>query len=274
MWNPPTGPPNDVPLRPADVRREIAQAVDAARARDRELRAHVAVLARRGIEAAGEVEDATGDAAEARKLAKRALQRADESARAGQRADATRWIGAARVFALRLLDARARVAALEAELPAIAARRQAVESAMAANVGRLTQVAVARRASLSARKAAKLQASVDEACAELSAPIDGAVAAAERDARTAREEAAAGVGAGAVEGETEEVGVDDLEQEVDLDAADPVLDELRAELGLDEAPPPEPEPESASEPEAEAESPAESSPEPEAEPASEPAGSR
>ena len=31
MWNPPTGPPNDVPLRPADVRREIAQAIDTAR---------------------------------------------------------------------------------------------------------------------------------------------------------------------------------------------------------------------------------------------------
>src|SRR5262245_27810377 len=137
MWNHPTGPPNDVPLRTADVRREIAQAIDTARARDRELRAYLAALARRGIEAAGEVEDATGDAAEAWDLAKRALQRADESARGGHRADAARLTGAARVFALRLLDARARVAALEAELPAIAARRQEVESAMAANVGRL-----------------------------------------------------------------------------------------------------------------------------------------
>lgn len=265
MWNPPTGPPNDVPLRPADVRREIAQAIDTARARDRELRAYLAALARRGIEAAGEVEDATGDAAEAWDLAKRALQRADESAREGHRADAARWTGAARVFALRLLDARARVAALEAELPAIAARRQEVESAMAANVGRLAQVAVARLASLSARKAAKLQATVDEACAELSAPVDAEVAAAERDARTAREQAAAGVGAGVVDGETEEVGVDDLEEEVDLDAADPVLDELRAELGIDDAPPPEPEPEPES---------AVPEVEPEAEPASEPAGRR
>jgi hypothetical protein len=264
MWNPPTGPPNDVPLRPADVRREIAHAIDTARARDRELRSHVAALARRGIEAAGEVEDATGDAAEARDLAKRALQRADESAQGGQRADAARWTGAARVFALRLLHARARVAALEAELPTIAARRQQVESAMAANVGRLRQVAVARLVSLSARKAAKLQASVDEACAELSAPVDGEVAAAERDARTAREAAAAAVGAGAVDGVTEEVGVDDLEEEVDLDAADPVLDELRAELGIDDARPQEPEPEAAPSPEVE----------PEVEPASEPVGRR
>jgi hypothetical protein len=261
MWNPPTGPPNDVPLRPADVRREIAQAIDTARARDRRLRAQVAALARRGIEAAGEVDDATDDAAQARDLAKRALERAEESARGGQRADAARWTGAARVFALRLRDARARVVALEAELPAIAARRQALESAMAANVAGLTQVAVARLASLSPRKAAKLQASVDEACAEMSAPVDGMVAVAERDARAAREEAAAGVRPGALDGGSE-VGVDDLEDEVDLAAADPLLDELRAELGIDEqgaaAPAPSPEPDS----------------EPDSEPESEPAGQR
>ena len=108
MWNPPTGPPNDVPLRPADARREVAQAIETAQARDRELRAEIAALARRGIEVCGAIEDSTAEAAESRDLAKRALERAEESARAGQRADAARLTDAARVFALRLRDARAR----------------------------------------------------------------------------------------------------------------------------------------------------------------------
>jgi hypothetical protein len=235
MWNPPTGPPNDVPLRPADVRREIAHAIEAAQTRDRELRGEIAALARRGIEAAGEAEDAAADAAEAQELAKRALQRSEESARAGQRADAARWTGAARVFALRLRAARARLAGIEPEGPVLAARRQRAESALAANVAGLNQVAVARLASLSARKAAKLQAAVDEAAAALAEPTGGVVAAAERDARAAREESAAGHAPAG--GDTAGVEEDDLEDEVDLAAADPLLDELRGELGLGAEPP-------------------------------------
>jgi NADH-quinone oxidoreductase subunit C len=237
MWDPPTGPPNDVPLRPADARREIAQAIETAQARDRELRAEIAALARRGIEACGAVEDSTAEAAESRALAKRALERAEESARAGQRADAARLTGAARVFALRLRDARARVAGLEAEAPRLAARRQAAESALAANAAMPEQVAVARLASLSARRAARLQAEVHEATAALSEPVEPVVAAAERDARAAREAAAAG-GPGAANGDgAPAVGLDDLEDEVDLAAADPLLDELRAELGIGDSPP-------------------------------------
>ena len=237
MWNPPTGPPNDVPLRPADARREVAQAIETAQARDRELRAEIAALARRGIEVCGAIEDSTAEAAESRDLAKRALERAEESARAGQRADAARLTDAARVFALRLRDARARVAGLEAEAPRLAARRQAAEAALAANAATPERVAVARLGSLSARKAARLQADVDEATAVLNAPVDPVIAAAERDARAAREAAAAG-GPGTANGAgSHAVALDDLEDEVDLAAADPLLDELRAELGIGAAPP-------------------------------------
>ena len=133
-------------------------------ARDRELRGEIAALARPGIEAAGEAEDAAAERPRRRSLAKRALQRSEESARAGQRADAARWTGAARVFALRLRDARARLAGLEAE-GRCSPPGATAESALAANVAGLNQVAVARLASLSARKAAKLQAAVDEAAA-------------------------------------------------------------------------------------------------------------
>jgi len=226
MWNPPTGPPNDVRLRPAEARRQIAQAIEAAQARDRELRAEISALTTRRVELAAGLAAAVEDEAGARELAKRALLQSDESAREGQRADAARWTGAARVFALRMRDARARAAALEAQMPDSAAAVARVKSAMAANTAHLNQVAVARLASLSARKAARLQEAVEDAKAEVSAPVDFLVAATEREARAALGDAGALASAAA----PDPVEVDDLEDEVDLDAADPLLDELRAEL--------------------------------------------
>jgi hypothetical protein len=233
MWNPPTGPPNDVRLRPAEARRQIFEAIEAAQARDRELREEISALTARRVELAVELAAAVEDEVGARELAKRALVQSDESAGQGQRADAARWSGAARVFALRMRDARARAAALEAQMPECAAAVARVQSAMAANAAHLNQVAVVRLASLNARKAARLQEAVEDAKAEVSAPVDFLVAASEREARAALEAA----GAFASAAPTVPVDVDDLEHEVDLDAADPLLDELRAELAPDEPAP-------------------------------------
>jgi chromosome segregation ATPase len=230
MWNPPTGPPNDVRLRPAEARRQIAEAIEAAQARDRELREEISVLTTRRVELTVELAAAADDEAKARDLAKRALVQSGESARAGHRAEATRWDGAARVFALRMRDARARIEALEAQLPETAATIARVRSAMVANAAHLNQVAVARLATLNARKAARLQEAVEDAKAEVSAPVDFLVAASEREARAALEAA----GALAAAAPPVPVDDDDLEGEVDLSAADALLDELRAELAPDE----------------------------------------
>jgi hypothetical protein len=230
MWNPPTGPPNDVRLRPAEARRQIAEAIEAAQARDRELREEISVLTTRRVELTVELAAAAGDEAKARDLAKRALVQSGESARAGHRAEATRWDGAARVFALRMRDARARVEALEAQLPEVAAAIARVRSGMVANAAHLNQVAVARLATLNARKAARVQQAVEDAKAEVSAPVDFLVAASEREARAALEAA----GDLAAAAPPVPVDDDDLEGQVDLSAADALLDELRAELAPDE----------------------------------------
>ena len=230
IWNPPTGPPYDVRLRPAEARRQIAEAIEAAQARDRELREEISVLTTRRVELTVELAAAADDEAKARGLAKRALVQSGESARAGHRAEATRWDGAARVFALRMRDARARIEALEAQLPEAAAAIARVRSAMVANAAHLNQVAVARLATLNARKAARLQEAVEDAKAEVSAPVDFLVAASEREARAALEAA----GALAAAAPPVPVDDDDLEGEVDLSAADALLDELRAELAPDE----------------------------------------
>jgi|SRR5262245_25096936 len=239
MWNPPTGPPNDVRLRPAEARRQIAEAIEAAQARDRELREEIAALTTGRVELAAELAVAVEDDAGARELAKRALLQSDESARQGHRADAARWTGAARVFALRMRDARARAAAVKAQMAENAAAAARVRSAIVANAAHLNQVALARLPWLPARKAARLQETVEDAKAEVSAPVDFLVAATEREARAALEEAVPLVSPVALAGPVE---ADDLEDEVDLDAADPLLDDLRAELAPDEPAPDEPAP--------------------------------
>ena len=234
MWNPPTGPPNDVRLRPAEARRQILEAIETAQARDGELRAEISALTTRRVELAAELAAAVEDEAGARELAKRALLQSDESARQGQRADAARWTGAARVFALRMRDARARAAAVKAQTGENAAAVVRVQSAMAANAAHLNQVAVARLPWLNARKAARLQETVEDAKAEVSAPVDFLVAATEREARAALAGAVDLVSPAAL---SEPVEGDDLENEVDLDAADPLLDDLRAELATGEPAP-------------------------------------
>jgi hypothetical protein len=225
-WNPPTGPPNGAPVRPVDARREIDDALDAAWDRDRELRAEATAVARGRVLASDQLAVSTDEAAEAIELAKRALTRADESARAGQRADAAKWTAAAQVFAMRLRDARERVAALEQHLAAAAELAQQVEAALVTNVGRLEAVVAARLPVLSGRKAARVRRSVDEVVGQITLPTDDLVAQAVQSARAAADDEAAGGDEVAL------MSTYDLEHEVDLESTDAILDELRSELGL------------------------------------------
>jgi len=229
-WNPPTGPPNGAPVHPADAKREIDDAVDAAYAHDQRLRAHAAALAAARVEANARLDAATAEAEDARALAKRALGQANESARAGQRVDAAKWTGAAQVFAMRLRDARAAVAESEALVASSGLQRQQLDVAFRENIGRLQALAAARLPMLGGRKAARSQSLVDETVAALSAPVTDVEARAEADARAALARAAeAGV---EPEAGVAEVADEDLEREVDLASTDEILDELRVELGL------------------------------------------
>lgn len=225
-WSPPTGPPNGAPVRSADARHEIEDAIDQARRHDRELRAEIIAAATARTRAADRRAAASAEVGEARSLAERALRQANDAARAGQRADAAKLTGAARVFALRMRDAHQRVAWLEQQVAAATQRTQQVHTALSENVGRLKAVAAARLPVLSGRKAARAQHAVEETVAAISAPTSDLLARGAEAARAALDEQAAAGGA------VVPVAEDDLENEVDLDGADAILDELRDELGL------------------------------------------
>lgn len=225
-WSPPTGPPNGAPVRSADARHEIEDAIDQARRHDRELRAEIIAASTARTRAADRRAAASAEVGEARSLAERALRQANDAARAGQRADAAKLTGAARVFALRMRDAHQQVAWLEQQVAAATQRTQQVHTALSENVGRLKAVAAARLPVLSGRKAARAQQAVDETVAAISAPTSDLLVRGAEAARAALDEQAAAGGA------VVPVAEDDLENEVDLDGADAILDELRDELGL------------------------------------------
>jgi hypothetical protein len=222
-WNPP-----GQPVRPAEARHLIEEALVAARTRDRQLRDEIARAVSQRVEADYDLDAAARESSESRKLAGRALARADEAARAGQRGEAASWTGAARVFAMRWRDADARAEARRAELVELDEQRQRAEGGIAANAGALRQAADARLAGLSGRRRAKLAAEVDEAVIAIGAPATDLVARAERAARAAREAAPVTPDGEPAPAHVPMLGA--LEDEVDMESVDPLLDELRAEM--------------------------------------------
>jgi hypothetical protein len=222
-WNSP-----GQPVRPAEARHLIEEALIAARTRDRQLRDEVARAVAQRVEAACDLEDAGRESAEARKLAARALARADEAAKVGQRADAARLTDAARVFAMRWRDADARAESRRAELVELDEQRQRAEAGIAANAGALRQAADARLAGLSGRRRAKVAAEVDEAVTAIGAPATDLVRRAEKGARAAREAPRVTPEGEPAPTPAPTLGV--LEDEVDMESVDPLLDELRAEM--------------------------------------------
>lgn len=246
-WSPPAGPPNDAPIRASDARHEVEQAIETAKARDRELRAALVDAVAARSRAAARIPVVTADAERARSLAKRALSESDEAAHAGNDGDAAKWTAAAKVFAVRVRDGGERVASLERELADADERRTRLQRAIIENVGWLQAVATARLPMLGARRAGRLQRAVGETVSALTAPTGDLVARtvevvrAEVDeaAENAVPEDAAGDNEGAVDaGDTggaaagaPAAALEDLEREVDIDRADDILDELRTELG-------------------------------------------
>lgn len=228
-WNAPTGPPNGAPVRPGDARREIDEAIQHARSRDSELRAEVVAAASARVRASDLLGAATDEAGEALTLAKRALTRSNESARAGQRADAAKWTAAAQVFAMRLRDARAEVAALEGHVAAASDQAERAEQALAENVGRLQAVVAARLPTLSGRKAGRARRDVDDVVEAISAPTTDLVTQATVAVRAAvdSDEPPSAADAAGVP-----MSDDDLESAVDFESTDTILAELRAELDL------------------------------------------
>ena len=211
---------------------EIEQAIQDAQRKDQQLRNQAAQVIAHRTQVAGELEDAAGDVAEAKELAKQALLKADASMKAGNVADAEKWNTAASTVAMKLQAAQNTEEMLRKQLTLADEQAQKAKEAVQANAVSVQQLAAKRMELLGQLEAAKMQEKVNDAMASMTATVGQDSPSLEEvenkiQARMAQASAKAELDASTGEGALAELKKSTME----LEAA-ATLDSLRAELGL------------------------------------------
>jgi phage shock protein A len=211
---------------------EIEQAINAARARDRELRNQAAKVIAHKTQIADEIEDAAGELERARELAKQALLKSDEATRAGRTEDAERYNRSAQALAMRMQAAESNYESLKTQLEIAEEQADTAKRTVQQNAMELEEVAAKRMEMLGELESAKMQETLNRAMQSINATMDregpslseveDKIEARKAEARAQAELAAA----------TPEGSIAELEREIGLAEADRMLDDLRADLGL------------------------------------------
>jgi phage shock protein A len=211
---------------------EIEQAIQEARRKDQQLRNQAAQVIAHRTQVAAQLEDAAGDVAEAKELAKQALLKADAAAKAGNAADAEKWNAAASTVAMRLQAAQNTEEMLRKQLTLADEQAEKAKEAVQANAASVQQLAAKRMELLGQLEAAKMQEKVNDAMATMTATVGEDTPSLEEvenkiQARMAQASAKAELDASTGEGALAELKRSTMELE-----ASATLDSLRAELGL------------------------------------------
>ncbi len=211
---------------------EIEQAIQDAQKKDQQLRNQAAQVIAHRTQVAGELEDAAGDVAEAKELAKQALLKADASTKAGNAADAQKWNAAASTVAMRLQAAQNTEEMLRKQLSLADEQSTKAKEAVQANAASVQQLAAKRMELLGQLEAAKMQEKVNDAMSSMTATVGQDSPSLEEvenkiQARMAQASAKAELEASTGEGALAELKKSTMELE-----ASATLDSLRAELGL------------------------------------------
>ena len=150
---------------------EIEQAIQDAQKKDQQLRNQAAQVIAHRTQVAGELEDAAGDVAEAKELAKQALLKADASTKAGNAADAQKWNAAASTVAMKLQAAQNTEEMLRKQLSLADEQSKKAKEAVQANAASVQQLAAKRMELLGQLEAAKMQEKVNSAMSSMTATV-------------------------------------------------------------------------------------------------------
>ena len=115
---------------------EIEQAIQEAQKRDQQLRNQAAQVIAHRTNVAAELEESSGDMAEARELAKQALLRADAATKAGNAADADKWNATAQQVAMKMQASQNTVNMLQEQLKTADVQAQKAKDAVKTNATR------------------------------------------------------------------------------------------------------------------------------------------
>jgi len=217
-----------------DPQVEIEAAINEARQQDKVLRNEAAKVIAHRTRVADEVEEASKEVAEARELAKQALLKADQATSAGNAAEAQKWTSAAQSIAMRLQASRKNVDAMQQQLVLADQQSQQAQSAVRNNAMRLEEVAAKRMQMLGQLQAAKMQETVNKAMATISANVGGDAPSLDEIEDKIQDRMAAAAAHAQLDADSPDGAMAELERSVDLSSANATLDDLRAELGLDD----------------------------------------
>lgn len=216
---------------------EIEQAIQEARQRDQELRNQAAQVIAHRTNVASELEEASGDVAEARELAKQALLKADAAAKAGNAADAEKWNTTASQIAMKLQASQNTVDMLTKQLATANVQADKAKEAVKNNAMQVQELAGKRMELLGQLEAAKMQESVNKAMDQLTVTVgQDAPSMEEVENKIQARMSQAAAKAELTEATSPEAAMAELKTATLAAQADSTLDSLRAELGLGAAP--------------------------------------
>ena len=219
-----------------DPKVEIESAINEARSRDQTLRNEAAKVIAHRTRVAGEMEEAAGDLAEAKELARQALLKSDAAAQAGNAPDAEKWNSAAQALGMRLQSSQESVESFQQQLTVADQQAEMAKTAVHDNAMRLEEITAKRMEMLGQLEQAKMQESVNSAMASINASVGGDAPSLKEIEDKIQDRMASAMAKTELTASTPEGAMAELKREVNMSGATAALDDLRSELGLGPAP--------------------------------------
>ena len=219
-----------------DPKVEIESAINEARSRDQTLRNEAAKVIAHRTRVAGEMEEAAGDLAEAKELARQALLKSDAAAQAGNSPDAEKWNSAAQALGMRLQSSQKSVESFQQQLTVADQQAEMAKTAVHDNAMRLEEITAKRMQMLGQLEQAKMQESVNSAMASINASVGGDAPSLKEIEDKIQDRMASAMAKTELTASTPEGAMAELKREVNMSGATAALDDLRSELGLGPAP--------------------------------------
>ena len=211
---------------------EIEQAIQEAQQRDQQLRNQAAQVIAHRTNVGAELEEASGDMAEARELAKQALLRADAATKAGNAADAEKWNTTAQQVAMKMQASQNTVNMLTEQLKTADVQAQKAKEAVKNNATAVQELAAKRMQLLGQLESAKMQESVNKAVDSMTATVGAdAPSLEEVENKIQARMAQASAKAELTEATSPDAAIAELKAATTDLKASAALDDLRAELG-------------------------------------------
>lgn len=211
---------------------EIQSAIDEAKRRDRDLRNQAAKVIAHKTQLQSQIDRAADDEGEAREMAKQALLKADEAKRTGDDAAVTKWRNAAQSLAMKLQAAENNLTSFKSQYEIAVEQAETAKEAVQTNAMNLQQLSAKRMEMMGSLEQAKMQESVNAAVEAMSSGVTDELPSLEAVEKKIEQRKADAMARAELREVTPEGAEAELRKAINTTAADQKLDELRAELGL------------------------------------------